>query len=80
MRYKILNKVSRKQRGLGAIKEECKVRYEEMTNMVKEMGQKVEMKNQEMGKRLKKHEDETKECFDTAKEELTETQRETCNG
>ena len=50
MRYKILNKVSRKQRGLGAIKEEIKVRYEEMTNMVKEMGQKVEMKNQEMGK------------------------------
>ena len=52
------------------------MRHEEMTKMVKEMGRKVETKNQEMGKRLKKHEDETK-CFSIAKDELkevTETQ------
>ena len=61
---------------MGAVKEECKMRHEEMTKMVREMGRKVETKNQEMGKRLKKHEDETKECFSIAKGELTERQRE----
>ena len=58
---------------MEAVKEGCKIRHEEM---VKEMGWKVEMESQELGERLKKHEDETKEGFSIAKEGLTETQRE----
>ena len=53
--------------------EGCKMRHEEMTEMVKEMGRKVETESQEFGERLKKHEDETKEGFSMTKEELTET-------
>jgi len=45
---------------LEAVKEGCKMRHEEMTEMVKEMGRKVETESQELGERLKKHEDETK--------------------
>ena len=45
---------------LKAVKEGCKMRHEEMTEMVKQMGRKVETESQELGERLKKHEDETK--------------------
>ena len=45
-----------KTRGeLEAVKEGCKLRHEEMTGMVREMGQKVETETREMGERLEKH-------------------------
>ena len=58
---------------MEAVKEGCKMRHEEMTEMVKGMARKVETESQEFGERLKKHEDETKEGFSMTKEELTET-------
>ena len=54
---------------LEAVKEGCKLRHEEMTGIVRELGRKAETETQELGERLEKHMDETKE-------ELAETQGE----
>ena len=61
---------------LGAVREGCKSRHEEMTEMVREMGRKAETATQELGKRLNKQEDEMKEGFRMMKEELSETRGE----
>ena len=45
---------------MEAVKEECKTRREEITEMVKEMERKAETKTEELGGRVEKHEGETK--------------------
>ena len=61
---------------LEAVKEGCKLRHEEMTEIVRDTGRKVETEMQELGERLDKHEDEMKEGFGMTKEELSETRGE----
>ena len=48
---------------LEAAKEGCRARHEEMTEIVGELGRRVETETRELGERLEKHMDETKEGF-----------------
>ena len=61
---------------LEAVKEGCRVRHEEMTEIVGELGYRVETGTRELAERLEKHMDEKKEGLKLAKEELIETQGE----
>ena len=61
---------------MEAVKDECKKRHEEMTEMVKEMERKAEGKTKELGTRVEKHESKTEAQFKTTKEEISGTNKE----